>query len=167
MLSGELITLRPATVDDVATLAAIRSEPAVLARWRGEDLVAEIRQSIDDHEVVLYTIEVEGETIGAIQSYEEPDPDYRHAGLDIYLASAFHGRGFGSDAVRTLVRHLILTEGHHRVVIDPAADNRAAIAAYRKVGFRPVGTMRQYERGPDGTWHDGLLMELLAKDFES
>lgn len=165
MLSGETVTLRLATEDDIPTLVAIRGEPAVFARWPGEDLVAEIHESIHDDEVVLYTIEVDGETSGAIQSYEETDPDYRHAGVDIYLAPKFHGRGFGSDAVRTLVRHLILTEGHHRVVVDPAADNEAAIAAYRKVGFRPVGVMRQYERGPDGTWHDGLLMELLADDF--
>jgi mannose-6-phosphate isomerase-like protein (cupin superfamily) len=47
-------------------------------------------------------------------------------------------------------------------VIDPALDNGRAISCYRKVGFRPVGVMRRYERGPDGTFHDGLLMELLA-----
>jgi aminoglycoside 6'-N-acetyltransferase len=28
-----------------------------------------------------------------------------------------------------------------------------------------VGIMRQYERGPDGTWHDGLLMDLLADEL--
>jgi hypothetical protein len=31
---------------------------------------------------------------------------------------------------------------------------------------RPVGIMRQYERGPDGTWHDGLLMDLLPEGLE-
>jgi aminoglycoside 6'-N-acetyltransferase len=35
---------------------------------------------------------------------------------------------------------------------------------YEKVGFRPVGVMRRYERGADGAWHDNLLMELLAED---
>jgi aminoglycoside 6'-N-acetyltransferase len=25
--------------------------------------------------------------------------------------------------------------------------------------------MRRYERGPDGTWHDGLLMDLLPEDL--
>jgi aminoglycoside 6'-N-acetyltransferase len=25
--------------------------------------------------------------------------------------------------------------------------------------------MRSYERGPDGSWHDGLLMELLADEI--
>ena len=41
----------------------------------------------------------------------------------------------------------------------------AAIRAYEKVGFKPVGVMRRSERdvGGDG-WHDSLLMELLAGD---
>jgi len=55
--------------------------------------------------------------------------------------------------------------GHHRLTIDPAADNLAAIRAYEKVGFRTVGVMREYWRAPDGTWHDGLLMDLPAAEL--
>ena len=54
---------------------------------------------------------------------------------------------------------------HHRLTIDPAADNAAAIRCYKKVGFRPVGVMRRYEQGAEGTWHDGLLMDLLAEEL--
>ena len=64
-----------------------------------------------------------------------------------------------------LARHLLAERGHHRITIDPAAANTAAIRTYEKVGFRPVGVMRLYEQGPDGTWHDGLLMELLAGEL--
>jgi aminoglycoside 6'-N-acetyltransferase len=41
----------------------------------------------------------------------------------------------------------------------------AAIRCYSKVGFRPVGILRRSERGPDGSWHDGLLMDLLAEEL--
>jgi aminoglycoside 6'-N-acetyltransferase len=68
-------------------------------------------------------------------------------------------------AIRALARYLIDVRGHHRLTIDPAAANERAIHAYRRVGFRPVGIMRRYERGPDGTWHDGLLMDLLAGEL--
>jgi aminoglycoside 6'-N-acetyltransferase len=61
------------------------------------------------------------------------------------------------------VEHLIEERGHHRVTIDPAADNAAAIRTYEKVGFKPVGVMRAYERDVGGQgWHDGLLMELVV-----
>jgi aminoglycoside 6'-N-acetyltransferase len=52
------------------------------------------------------------------------------------------------------------------LVIDPAADNEAAIRCYAAVGFRPVGVLRRYERDVDGAGrHDGLLMDLLAEDL--
>lgn len=103
--------------------------------------------------------------IGAIQWHAEPDPDYRHASLDVFLDPAVRGEGLGGDAIRTLARHLIDEYGHHRFTIDPAAANSAAIRAYAKVGFRPVGIMRRYERGADGRWHDALLMDLLAEEL--
>ncbi|NIY69727.1 GNAT family N-acetyltransferase [Streptomyces malaysiensis] len=162
-LRGARVVLRPTEPSDIPALAAIRAEPEVYARWRGgEDLVAAVREDLAEPGTEPLTIEYEGAVVGMIQWSAETDPDYRHASIDIYLDPAVHGRGLGTDAVRTLARHLISDHGHHRIVIDPAADNAAAIRAYAKVGFRPVGVMRSYERGPDGTWHDGLLMDLLA-----
>ncbi|MFC7220885.1 GNAT family N-acetyltransferase [Streptomyces polyrhachis] len=167
VLRGSLVTLRPSTVGDIPALAAIRATPEVYARWRGgEDLAAAVAEDLDDPGARTFTIEYGGRVVGAIQWGAQEDPDYRHANIDIYLDPAAHGRGLGTDAVRALARHLIDDHGYHRLVIDPAADNAAAIRCYRKVGFRPVGIMRRYERGPDGSWHDGLLMDLLAQELE-
>ena len=47
----------------------------------------------------------------------------------------------------------------------PAADNERAIRSYKRVGFRPVGILRQAERGPDGRWRDALAMDLLAAEL--
>ncbi|GGQ56741.1 GNAT family N-acetyltransferase [Couchioplanes azureus] len=166
MLHGRVVTLRPATEEDVPALAAVRSTPEVLARWRGgDDLAAEVRDAIADEGLHYLAVRVDGRVVGAIQWAAEEDPEYRHASLDIFLDPSVHGRGVGTDAVRTLAVHLVDHEGFHRLVIDPAADNAAAIRCYAKVGFQPVGIMRQYERGADGTWHDGLLMDLLAAEL--
>ena len=112
-----------------------------------------------------FAILADDAVVGYIQYGEESDPDYRHASIDVSLAERWQGRGLGSDAVRTLATWLVRERGHHRVTIDPAADNAPAIRAYEKAGFRPVGIMRAYELGPDGTWHDGLLMDLLAGEL--
>lgn len=165
VLPGSSVTLRPTTSEDVTVLAAIRATPEVHSRWRGEDLTAEIAADLADEDLHLYTVEAAtGEVIGLIQYSEESDPDYRHATVDVFLDPRVHGRGLGVDTIRTLARHLVHELGHHRLTIDPAADNETAIACYRKVGFRPVGVMRQYERTPDGSWADGLLMDLLASE---
>jgi aminoglycoside 6'-N-acetyltransferase len=165
-LTGDQVVLRPAGPADVAELARIRATPEVRRWWRGDtDLTAEVTADLADEDLHLFAIESGGRVVGAIQFSEENEPDYRHAGVDIFLDPAAHGQGLGTDAVRTLARHLIHDRGHHRLTIDPAADNAAAIRAYTKVGFRPVGRMRAYERGTDGTWHDGLLMDLLADEL--
>jgi aminoglycoside 6'-N-acetyltransferase len=156
------VTLRSATLDDLPRVAEIRHEPAVAGRW-GDLEEGELEEFLQDAKT--FVVEVEDAIIGAIQYDEEDDAMYRHASIDIFLTTARHGEGFGSESVGVLARYLIEERGHHRLTIDPAADNVAATRAYEKVGFRPVGVMRSYERGPDGTWHDGLLMELLADDL--
>lgn len=165
-LRGAMVSLRPATTDDVLALARIRATPEVNRWWRGEaDMASEVAADLADPDASTLAVELDGRVVGAVQWSAETEPDYRHAGIDIYLDPSVHGRGAGTDAVRTLARHLLVDEGFHRLVIDPAADNAAAIKCYSKVGFKPVGIMRKYERGSDGTWHDGLLMDLLAEEL--
>ncbi len=167
LLHGQNIVLRPLRADDVERVAGIQTEPGV-ARWWGPPNKAELRRQSDgsDDEAKALAIEKEGELVGLIQYHEENEPDFRHAGIDVFLAERAQGHGLGTDAVRTLARYLIDERGHHRLTIDPAADNAAAIRTYEKVGFRTVGVMREYWRSPDGTWRDGLLMDLLARQFD-
>ena len=59
----------------------------------------------------------------------------------------------------------MLLPGELGITIDPAAHNARAIRAYERVGFRRIGLLRQYEGSRDGTWHDGLLMDMLAREL--
>jgi hypothetical protein len=51
---------------------------------------------------------------------------------DIFLEGVVHGRGHGRDAITRLARYLIDECGHHRLTIDPAADNERLSAATRR-----------------------------------
>jgi aminoglycoside 6'-N-acetyltransferase len=154
------VTLRPLAAGDEAELLRIHSTPEVRRWWDAPD---EGFPWTDEPDTTRMTIEVDGAVAGMIQFHEDLTPKYRHAGIDLFLDPALHGRGVGTEAVRQVVRHLIDERGHHRIVIDPAATNAAAIRSYEKVGFKPVGIMRRYERDAGGEgWHDGMLMELLA-----
>ena len=153
------------TGEDIEPLTALFAVPEVAEWWPGENSVRLQARLEDDDEGVGMVIERDGRLIGFIQYFEETDPDYRHAMVDIVLHPDWTDRGLGTDALRTLCRHLFDDLGHHRVAIDPAVVNARAIASYRKVGFKDVGIMRRYERANDGTWRDGLLMDLLAEEL--
>ncbi len=154
--------LRPLVAADEAELLRIHSTPEVALWW---DVPDEGFPWTDEPESTRLTIEVDETVAGLIQFGEELSPKYRHATVNLFLDPARHGQGLGTEALRRLVRHLIEDRGHHRITIDPSATNAAAIRSYEKVGFKPVGVMRRYER-PTGAerWRDGLLMELLAEE---
>jgi aminoglycoside 6'-N-acetyltransferase len=165
-LAGERVRLRPLIRADRERLRDILAEPGVARWWGAPNADAAVDDWLeDDGESVGFAIEVDGVVAGSIQYAEENEPGYRHAGIDLFLTEEHQGRGLGPDAIRTIARYVFEVRGHHRLTIDPAASNERAIHAYGRVGFKPVGIMRRYERGPDGTWHDGLLMDLLADEL--
>ena len=162
-LEGRRIVLVPLAAEHADAIRAIRATPEVSLRWAAEEGFP-----LDDEpEATRFVVLLRDDPRprGLVQYGEENEPGYRHASIDIFLDPEIHGRGYGIEVVATVAAHLIDDCGHHRLTIDPAADNAAAIACYAAVGFRPVGVMRQYERGPDRTFHDGLLMDLLADDL--
>ena len=168
VLTGKLARIRPGGPDDAPLLHAILGEPSVSQWWGEPEPLAQIEGDLlGGSQTVLLVVEVGGEVAGGIQYTEEDEPMYRHAGIDIFLGTRFQDRGAGREAVALLARFLFGQRGHHRLTIDPAAANERAIRSYAAVGFRPVGVMRQYERGQDGTFHDGLLMDLLRDELNA
>jgi aminoglycoside 6'-N-acetyltransferase len=157
---AERLELRPARAEDAEPLVAILREPGV-AEWWGAIDVDELQEELD----AAFAIEVDGALAGVLLYTEETDPQYRQVGLDISLGGAWQGRGLGREALRAAIRHFA-ERGHHRFTIDPTVANERAIRCYAAVGFRPVGVLRSYERAPDGTWRDNLLMDLLVDELE-
>jgi aminoglycoside 6'-N-acetyltransferase len=153
------LDLRPLAAGDEPELRRIHETPEVAAWW---DL-PEDDFPWDEPESIRWTIVVDGRVAGLIQAHEELEPKYRSAAIDLFLDPALHGRGIGTEAIGRVVRHLIAERGHHRITIDPAVDNLAAVRSYEKAGFRHVGVMRRSERDADGRgWHDAHLMELVV-----
>src|SRR4051794_33713061 len=165
-LHGRAVMLRPPRPDDADRLTAILAQPSVAAWWPAFD-VDRVREELvaerDGEEG--FVIEHDGVVVGYLQITEESDPEFRHASIDLFLATDAQGRGLGPDAIRAAAVHLVEQRGHHRLTIDPAAANARAIAAYAKLGFRPVGILRSYQLMADGQWADGLLMDLLAGEL--
>ena len=164
-LAGRAVRLRPVEPGDADRLQEILDEPSVARWWTPAGADGAAADWLEPGGQVTFVIEHDGAVVGSIQFVEEEEFDYRSAGIDLFLTTTAQGRGLGPDAIRTVARYLLEERGHHRLTIDPSAANERAIRAYTRVGFKPVGVMRQYELGRDGTWHDGLLMDMLAGEL--
>jgi aminoglycoside 6'-N-acetyltransferase len=161
-IAGQTVVLRPTAPAHVPVFLAVLGHPEIAKWWGGYDLERVRRELLGPHG---FAIELAGEPVGLVIYREEPDPDHRHAAMDLALHPEQQGQGLGCDAIRAMARYLFEVRGHHRVVIDPAAGNERAIRSCERAGFRRVGVLRRYERSADGSWHDGLLMELLREDL--
>ena len=167
VLHGERLTLRPTEVDDIPALYALLNEDDIQRRWGEYASADEVEEDFIDRDdaTIGYTIVLDDQVIGGLQVWQELDPDYRHAGFDLFLSPNVQGQGLGTEAIRHATRYAFDVLNHHRVTIDPAADNPKGIRAYEKAGFRVVGTLRAYERSNDGSWHDNVLMEITRDTY--
>lgn len=137
MIRGRLTVVRPAADADAPLLAAWHADPEVSRYWDDETFtVDEMLERLHRDDVDAWIVEADGEPVGYLQSWWEPDPP-RRGGIDMFLVPTARGRGLGPDAGRALTEHL-LDSGWTDVTVDPYAWNDRAVAAWRKAGFRDV-----------------------------
>ena len=111
-LHGRRTKLRPATINDVAVLVTIRSTPEVETRWRGTNIEDEVREAIDDEDLHLLVIEDLHETVvGAIQWAENDDPEYPHAGIDLFVDPSRHDKDWVPMRFRSCADTSLMIEG--------------------------------------------------------
>jgi aminoglycoside 6'-N-acetyltransferase len=138
LLRGQLTVVRRATDADVDLLVEWHADPDVSRYWDGETFTREeMRDRLARDQVDAWIVEADGEPVGYLQSWWEPD-EPRRGGLDGFLVTAARGRGLMPDAARTLARAL-LAEGWSEVTVDPYGWNDRAIRGWEKAGFVAVG----------------------------
>jgi RimJ/RimL family protein N-acetyltransferase len=88
-------------------------------------------------------------------------PEDRSAELGIFIGeAAYRGKGYGTDAVRTLVRFAFGEMNLHRVELHVFDFNARAMASYRKAGFAEEGRMRE-DHYQDGRYCDVVVMAIV------
>jgi aminoglycoside 6'-N-acetyltransferase len=156
----ERLVLEPVRPEHANRLRELRRTPEVARWWDPAGEGWPLDEEADLHKLAVIA---DGELVGYIQFWEEPDPSSRHADVDIFLGPEAQDRGLGTEAMRAAVRHLIEDRGHHRITLGTSVDNERAIRVYEKVGFRRVGVLRKATRSHlSGEWEDEVLMELVV-----
>ncbi len=76
----------------------------------------------------------------------------------------YWGRGYGTDAMKLVLRFGFLELGLHRVSLDVFGYNPRGIKSYEKAGFRHEGVEREMIKR-DGKRHDVIFMGVLREDW--
>lgn len=176
-LAGEVVTLRPVTAEDAATLKKLMADPEVgvltgSVHSREEaadeqytlDQLREVygRWAVAEDRVVWVIVEnATGRVVGE-SVLNDLDEDNLSCGFRIWISGAT-GRGLGTEAVRLSVGHAFAV-GLHRVELEVYDFNPRARHVYEKVGFVHEGTRREALRFEDG-WVDCHVMGLLATQW--
>jgi RimJ/RimL family protein N-acetyltransferase len=107
----------------------------------------------------------EGRPVGHV-ALLRVDPHHKRAELAISIGEKeCWSRGYGTDAIRTVLRHGFEDLGLRRVDLHTDADNARGIRCYEKCGFVREGVMRE-RRLRYGEPLDMVLMAVLRDEWE-
>jgi len=171
ILTSENLTLRPATVADVALRFGLGAEPDQNLRHYGiqptvvgytlEDAQRWV-QSLMDHPNAWIIV---GQSLLGSIRLDMLNAIDRRASLAVgLLRIEDQGRGLGTEAVRCVLAYAFDDLHLHRISVRVLADNGPAIRSYEKCGFRVEGRERETVC-LDNEWRDDLIMGLLRHEF--
>lgn len=179
MIQGELIRLRALRAQDAEHHLRWRNDPEVVHWATGGDplfgpVTAEAVEAAFEamlrlvpRDSAVLTVEdlTDGTVIGMVD-YRDLDPFAGQVTVGVTIGSRDHwGRGYGSEALLLLVRHLFGAFALHRIELDTWSGNERAVRAFTKAGFREEGRRREAVL-VEGKRYDTVLFAMLREEWQ-
>ena len=173
MLAGDRVVLRPIEKADLPRLwelvgdfeVQVLSETGPVGPVSLAEFEAKYEQPKGEKkDWFFFAIEVDGELIGEA-GLHHVDHFNRRCEVGIGIGREFWRKGFGQDAVRTLVDYAFEHLNMNRVELYVLADDPRAVGAYRKAGFVEEGRMRSHS-WVQGEYHDALVMSVIREEWK-
>jgi diamine N-acetyltransferase len=179
MILGQRIRLRPVEKDDLPRFVKWLADPELrsyLAHYMPMGQLQEERwfdRNLTAGDLQAWAIDAQPADMAVgpwvhIGSCGFHEIEWRNRAGEVGIMIGAHdywGRGYGTDALQTLVAWGFYTLNLNRVQLRVYADNPRAIRCYEKVGFRLEGRLRQ-DNFYNGGYRDTLVMGLLREDWD-
>ncbi len=177
MLTGKLVRLRPLDMTDLENFLVWYNDPEVteylnfryaLPRLAEEEWLRARTGKPVSFSNLMFSIEALADSrhVGSIDLHEASAED-RKATLGIAIGDKeYWSRGYGTDAIVTLLRFAFDEMNLHRVALHCDERNGRGLACYRKCGFVEEGRLRQ-DRYRKGRYWDTVVMGVLREEFEA
>jgi len=174
MIYGDRVRLRAIEREDIPRFVRWFNDPEVRRYLTAYEPMSRVKEErwfegyLSRRDDIILAIEArEGDEwvhIGNV-GLHRIDWKNRVAKLGIVIGErGYWGRGYGTDAVRTMLRYAFLELGLNRVELEVFGFNRRAIRCYEKAGFVREGA-RRHALYRDGKYHDVVIMGILRSEF--
>ncbi|WP_104399541.1 GNAT family N-acetyltransferase [Vibrio penaeicida] len=154
------INIRPTELKDVDALCEIYTQPKAHRETLQLPLPSpqmwhKRLSNIPEH-VYTYVAEVDGKVVGNIGFEHMQRPRLKHVGrFGLGIHDDYHGMGVGSKLLETVIHLADKWLNLRRIELDVNCDNEAALALYRKFGFKVEG------EAVDGAFREGEFVNVL------
>jgi RimJ/RimL family protein N-acetyltransferase len=176
-LRSPRLALRKLRAGDAAALCAYRERPEVaryqswetFTRADAEQLIAEqapVEPDTPGTWLQLAVVETaSGTMIGDCGLHFRAD-DPRQLEVGITFSPAYQRRGLATEALRRVLEYAFDALRKHRISAVTDAENGAAAALFRRLGFRQEGHFIEHVWFK-GAWGSELLFALLRREWEA
>ena len=181
-LYGEKVRLRASERTDLPTFVRWFADPEFTENLGNQKVMgladeeawfeSMIKGPIDTHVLVIEArippndpnSDMVWQPIGTI-AFHDINQNSRSAEIGIGIGEkAYWSQGYGSDAIRVLLKHGFYTLNFHRIYLRVHASNARGTRAYERVGFIHEGTMRE-AHFVNGEYQDVHLMSILRPEW--
>lgn len=103
--------------------------------------------------------------IGTI-GYDLLDKTKKSVVLDIWMKSEkYCGKGYGSESLELLCRYIFETYNVTSFIISPSINNKRAISAYEKAGFKTIKNLNREEQEKEFGLSEYTVNVLMIKNL--
>jgi [ribosomal protein S5]-alanine N-acetyltransferase len=168
--TGERVFLRHPTAEDrTEFLARARASQGLHAPWivapSDEEFDHYLRRAgRDDTLFFLICRRDDGAIAGVANVSEIVRGNFRSAYLGYFAFEPFDGRGYMSEGIRLVLRHVFGRQGLHRIEANIQPGNRRSAKLVEAIGFRCEGFSPKYLK-IRGRWRDHDRWAILAEEF--
>lgn len=144
----------------LSSSAHLPASRASLRKW-----AEEAAKRPDSDEVTLAIETLDGTVIGSLR-VGHVDRRHRVFGYGLAIAADYCRKGYGSEAVRLLLRFYFGELGYQKAEVGVYAFNEASVRFHESLGFQHEGRRRR-SHFSGGAFHDVILLGLTAEEFQS
>ncbi len=171
MLKGKKVNLRAVEKESIEQFRQWRNRPELRKYFREYRELSSTMQNawyenrvLSDDKQVNFEIRFKDALVGHCGLYYI-DWIHRHAEFGIYIGDdSFRSGGFGSDALRTLVKYGFNDLNLNKIWCEVYTNNDA-LDVYRHIGFKDEGVLRQHYYN-EGQYWDSTMLSMLKSECE-